>query len=184
MGKKLFLEDDLKEPVVHLIEHRVPWLTLGLMGGIIATIITSYFEKVISSNLSLAFFIPVIVYMSDAVGTQTETIYIRSVVHGQKKFSTYLFKESILGLALGILFGLILGGFAFFWLKSLETALAVGLAMFVNTLIAPVMAIAIPALLQREHTDPALGAGPFTTVLQDLLSLLVYFVIAAVIIFN
>ena len=75
--QKIYLEDEVKEPVGHLIEHRLPWLILGLLGGIITSIIVSKYEVILSADVKLAFFIPLIVYMSDAVGTQTETIYIR-----------------------------------------------------------------------------------------------------------
>lgn len=182
--KPIVLEDDTKEPVFHLIEHRVPWLAMGLIGGIIATVIASQYEQLLSKNITLAFFIPVIVYMSDAVGTQTETIYIRNLAKGKAKFSTYIFKESILGIALGIIFGFLLGLFTLVWFRSFETALTVGLAMTVNTAIAPIMAVVVPMLLQKERSDPALGSGPFTTVLQDILSLLVYFLVASLIIFR
>jgi len=181
-GKEI-LEDDAKEPEVKLIEHRLPWLTLGLLGGMGATVLSSKFESILSGNLQLVFFIPVIVYMADAVGTQTETIYIRNAATKKTSFSLYLFKESLTGLALGAIFGLAIGLFAFFWFNSWHTALTVGLAMFVNILVAPIMAMVVARGLQKERTDPALGAGPFTTVLQDLVSLGIYFMIASVIIF-
>ncbi len=178
------LEDDATDTLPHLIEHRIPWLTLGLIGGVFGTLISSRFETLLATHIELVYFIPVIVYMSDAVGTQTETIYIRNLARKQGNFLTYLFKESVLGVALGILFGLALGLFTYFWFKSVDTALTVGLAMCATVAVAPIMAVVIPMLLQKERTDPALGSGPFTTVLQDLITLLIYFAIASVIIFK
>lgn len=179
--RKPVLEDDNKEPLAPLIEHRLPWLTIGLLGGILTTFLASKFESLLSTHIQLVFFIPVIVYMADAVGTQTETIYIRSLAREKVNLYTYLVKETLIGVSLGILFGIMLGFFAYFWLQSLTTALTVALAMFINVAIAPVTALLIPSILQKERTDPALGSGPFTTILQDLISLLVYFLIAAVI---
>lgn len=176
-------EDDSKEPIGHLLEHRLPWLILGLLGGIATSIFVSKYEKVLSGDIRLAFFIPIIVYMSDAVGTQTETIYVRHLKKTGAGFGKYLLKESALGLSLGAIFGLIIGGFASIWLKSSSIGLTVGLAMLINVTLAPVLATIIPTLLYKEHSDPALGSGPLATIIQDLISLLVYFFIASLIIF-
>src|SRR3989338_990132 len=183
MREKPRLTDDLKEPVGHLIEHRLPWLMLGLLGGIFTSVIVSKYEQILSVDLRLAFFIPVIVYMSDAVGTQSETIYVRHVKKLGVGFSKYLLKETALGLGLGTIFGLAIGIFAAIWLNSPIIGLSVGLAMFVNVAIAPVVATLIPAILYKEHSDPALGAGPLATIIQDLLSLMIYFIIASLLIF-
>ncbi|MBI4050762.1 MAG: magnesium transporter [Candidatus Doudnabacteria bacterium] len=185
MGKeqKEFLEDDTKEPVKHLVEHRLPWLILGLLGGIFTSIIVSKYETILSADIRLAFFIPIIVYMSDAVGTQTETIYIRHLRKSGANFLRYILKETALGLSLGAIFGFVIGLFASYWLGSFEIGLTVGLTMFINVTLAPVLATLIPTLLYKEHSDPALGSGPLATIIQDLISLLIYFVVAAVIVF-
>lgn len=181
--KKELLVDEVKEPVGHLLEHRLPWLIFGLLGGVLTTVIVSKYETILSSDLRLAFFIPIIVYMSDAVGTQTETIYIRTLAKKKARFLLYLLKETALGLCLGIIFGLAVGVFASYWLKSAAVGFTVGLAMLINVTIAPFLATVIPALLYKEHSDPALGAGPLATVIQDLISLLIYFLIASLIYF-
>lgn len=178
------LEDDAKEKISLLIEHRLPWLVVGLLGGIGLTLISSGFEEVLVKNIGLAYFIPVIVYMADAVGTQTETVFVRNLAKKQATFSTYLIKELLLGLSLGLLFGLLIGVFAFFAFKSVSIALTVGVSMFATMSVAPVIALIVPALLQKEHTDPAIGAGPFTTVIQDFVSLVVYFFIASIILLH
>ena len=180
---KRTITDDLNEPVGHLLEHRLPWLILGLVGVIVTSVIVAGYEKILSADLRLAFFIPVIVYMSDAVGTQTETIYVRHLRKTGTGFSKYIIKETGLGISLGVIFGLAIGIFASYWLGAPRVGLTVGLAMFINVAIAPVLAIFIPTLLYREHSDPALGSGPLATILQDLISLLVYFLIASLIIF-
>ena len=183
MEEKEHFEDDSKEPVGHLLEHRLPWLVLGLLGGIGTSVIVSKYEQILASDIRLAFFVPIIVYMSDAVGTQTETIYVRHLKKTGAGFVKYLIKETVLGLSLGAIFGLIVGLFATYWLKSPEVGLTVGLAMFINVTLAPVLATIIPNLLYKEHSDPALGSGPLATIIQDLISLLIYFFIAALIIF-
>lgn len=181
--RRTVLEDDAKEPEVKLIEHRLPWLFAGLVGGMVLTVISSQFEHLLAKNIQLVFFIPVIIYMSGAVATQTETIYIRNAARKKVRFMTYLVKESLNGLVLGIIFGIAMGIFAYLWFRTYDTALTIGLAMFVNILIAPILALWIARILQKERTDPALGAGPFTTVIEDLISLGVYLLIATLIIF-
>lgn len=182
--QKIQIADDEKEGVGLLLRLRVPWLVLGLLGGTAASFIVSRFEVVISENISLAFFLPVIVYMSDAVGTQTETIFVRDLTKGKAKFSSYLLKEFILGLVLGSLFGALIGLVAYFWIGSFDIALTVFLAMAVNVALAPIVALIVPELLFKEHTDPALGGGPFTTIIQDIISILVYLLVASVILFR
>lgn len=184
LSKNVELEDDVKEKEVLLIEHRLPWLVIGLLGGIGATYLSANFEGLLQKNIQLAFFIPVIVYMADAVGTQTQTVFVRNMGKHRSLFRKYLFKEILLGLFLGVLFGSIIGSLSFLWFYSYETSLTIGLSMFATIATAPLIALIIPELIRRVHKDPAVGSGPFTTVLQDLLSLLIYFAIASIILLN
>lgn len=180
---KYHLTDDSHEKVSALIEERLPWLLLGLTGGIIVIIIVSKFESILSNNISLAFFLPVITYMSDAIGTQTENIYVRNLAKFKDNFLKYLIKEVFIGLSFGVLFGLLLGLFAKLWIQSNQVAFTIGVAMFINGTIAPVVALIVPEIIYKEHKDPALGAGPFTTIVQNIISLSVYFAVATLVIF-
>lgn len=176
-------EDTSAESVEHLITERLPWLVLGLLGGLITTILMSHTEDIIKADIRLAFFIPIIVYLSDAVGSQTETIYIRAIA--QKKVHTikYLLKEVLVGFGLGVIFGLLLGIFALYWLNAPAIGLTIGLTILINLTLAPILAVIIPGLLRRGNSDPALGAGPVVTIIRDLMSLFVYFIITSMIIF-
>lgn len=178
------LEDDSREKVSLMIEHRLPWLIVGLIGGVIATVLSSRFGALLEANIQLAFFIPVIVYMADAVGTQTQSVYIRNLGKDNVRLGTYLLKETLLGLVIGGLFGLGIGIFSYLWFGVFTTSVSVGLAMFLTMASAPIIALIVPTIIQKEHKDPAVGAGPFTTVIQDVISLMVYFTIASVIIFG
>lgn len=175
------MEDDAKESVSLLLEHRLPWLVVGLIGGMLATLLSSRFEKVLSSNISLAYFIPVIVYMADAVGTQTENVYVRNLGKGRVRLGKYLAKEIALGICLGLLFGGVCGLFTFFWMGKMNTSITIALSLFTTIATAPLVALVVSALFNRTHDDPAVGAGPVTTVIQDVISITTYFVIATVI---
>lgn len=180
--KNAVVEDDIVEPVGHLVRERFPWLILWLIGGIITSVIISHFEKILAADIRLTFFIPVITYMSDAVGTQTETIYIRHLRQRKTDFWKYFLKETALWLSLWIMFGVIIGIFALYWLHSSNIWWTIGLAMFIDVALSPILALIFPILLYRDHLDPALGSGPLATVTQDFISLMVYFGIASLII--
>lgn len=177
-------EDVIKERVDHLIEDRIPWLILGILGGFLATFVVSKYEAILSADVRLAFFIPIIVYLSDAVGTQTETIYVRALSENKKiNFYKYIIKESFVGLGLGTISGILLGIFANYWLTSSLIGLTIGITMVINLTSAPILAVLVPSILYKKHADPALGSGPVATIIQDVISLLVYFLVASFILF-
>lgn len=176
------LEDDTKEPMTLMVEHRFPWLAVGLIGGIGLTLLSSRFEDLLSQNITLSYFVPVIVYMASAFGQQTEIVYIRNLNKKRTHFLVYLVKEMLLGTVLGLVFGVMLGAFAYFMFRSLDIALSVGIAMALTMAISPMLSLTVPTILKKEHKDPAVGTGPFVTIIQDFLSLLIYFAIAAMII--
>lgn len=183
MEEKTVLADDATERISLLLKLRLPWLLIGLIGGIITTIFIGQYEKLLSQKVELAFFIPVIVYIADAVGTQTEDIYIRNSANKEVSFAKYFSKELILGLIMGGLFGALIALFALVWKGNLAIATSVGLAMFVSVSVATILALFIPMIFKREHTDPAVGAAPVKTVIQDFATILIYFLIASWIIF-
>lgn len=179
-----FKEDVLKGRIDHLIEHRIPWLILGLLGGIISTIVISNYEEILSLDIRIAFFITIIVYLSDAVGSQTESVYVRALASGKNiNLKKYFFRESLIGFSLGLISGLVMFMVVLFWMESILIATTVALTMLINLTIAPVLAILIPSLISKENMDPALGAGPISTIIQDMISILVYFLIASIIVF-
>ncbi len=182
---KRFVEaDDTKESVGLLIRLRLPWLVAGLLGGFLATFLLSRFEQQLSDNVQLAFFIPMIVYLSDAVGSQTETIFIRNGFKKRGIFRIYFAKEFVIGVLLGLIFGVVVGGVAYAWLRDAEIALTVGLATAITTAVAPLVALVIVKLFQIERHDPAVGAGPFATIAQDIITIELYFLVASLILFR
>lgn len=178
-NKKILLIDDDLYTVRRLAWMRAPSLIIGLVMGFALSFVTSRFEQVLEKNISVAFFIPFIVYMADAVGTQTQAIYTRDLGNGTAKFSTYLFKESGLGIIMGIFFGCVTFLIITTWFQSMMLATAVSLATFFAISTAPIVAILVTEVLQLEHQDPAIGAGPIATVIQDAVSILVYGAIAS-----
>lgn len=166
-----------EEPVRDRVAHRLPWLLLGLLGALVAAAIVGAFEEQINEQVLLAFFLPGVVYLADAVGTQTEAIVIRGLSAGievRRIAVRELVSGALAGLAIAAAFvplALMLWGEA-------DVALGVGLALLAACSIATAVAMALPWLLQRLHVDPAFGSGPLATVVQDLLSIIAYFAVA------
>jgi magnesium transporter len=166
-----------REAVLRRLRHRLPWLLLGLAGALVAAGIVGAFEGTIAATPMIAYFVPGIVYMADAVGTQTEALIIRGLSVGVP-VGDVVRRELLTGLLVGIILGLaFLPPGILLWGRT-DLAVAVALALFAACSTATVVAMALPALLHRLGTDPAFGSGPLATVVQDLLSILIYFAIA------
>lgn len=164
-----------------LIKIRLPWLVIGLVGGMITGIIVSRFELSIRENIALAFFIPIIAYMSDAVGTQTETILIRALTNLKFSIRKYVFREFWVGATMGIIMGILAGIFAYILSGSAAVGWVAGISLFLSMTVAAVLACFTPLILRSLEKDPAVGSGPFTTALQDVVSLTIYFIVASII---
>lgn len=173
--------DDNTESVAVLLKIRLPSLILGLAMGIVISFATSRFEEVLAHNVKVVFFLPFIVYMADAIGTQTQSIYSRDLKTGRAKFHSYLIKELFIGLLLGVIFGSISGLVVDWWLTDRLLSLSVGLSMFAAVTLAPLVALLITQATQSLHEDPAAGAGPITTVVQDMISVIIYGTISSII---
>lgn len=167
-----------------LFKMRMPWLLIGLVGGMIATALVSYFEVTLRKEIALSFFIPVLVYISNAIAIQSQTLLIRLLASQKTKNISFIKKELFVSLLLALASSIILCSYAFFWLGSLKLALTVGLAVLVSTVAAVLIATSIPLVLFSLKKDPALGSGPMATAIQDISTLLIYFIIATAVFFN
>jgi magnesium transporter len=170
-----------EEAVGPRLVHRLPWLLLGLLGAVAAAGIVGAFERDLEDQLLLAFFVPGIVYMADAVGTQTEAIVIRGLSVGVP-VGRIVRRELLTGLLVGMVLALAFVPAGLVLWHDAEVVTAVALSLLVACSIATVVAMVLPWLLSRLGKDPAFGSGPLATVVQDLLSLLIYFWISSVIV--
>jgi magnesium transporter len=170
------------ESVPRRLWHRLPWLVLGLAGAMLAAVLLDAFETHLRQNLLIALFVPGIVYLADAVGTQTEAVAIRglSVGVGIRRIAV---REALTGLVVGLLLGAaMLPVIVVVW-HDVAVATAVALAVVAASTIATAVAMALPWLLNRLGRDPAFGSGPLATVIQDLLSIAIYLAIVTVVVF-
>ncbi|MDF2973153.1 MAG: hypothetical protein K0R61_3603 [Microvirga sp.] len=159
--------------------YRLPWLLVGMAGSAVATYIMAGYEKALEANIAIAFFVPAIVYLADAIGTQSEAVAVRGL-----SLSTVGVARLLLGeIGTGVLIGAFLGAIAFVavWLSfgTVRLAGAVGLALWAAGTVATSVGSFLPWAFNRLGYDPAYGSGPVGTVIQDVLSLVIYFWIAA-----
>jgi magnesium transporter len=166
-----------EEPVRRRFLHRLPWLALGLAGALFAADLVGHFEASLEQSVMLAFFIPGIVYIADAVGTQTETIVIRGLSLGIP-LRQIMGRELLTGLAVGLALAGVATPLVWWHWQDAAVALSVGLSMLATCSTATVAAMVMPWLFDSIGIDPAFGSGPVATVIQDLLSIWIYLLVA------
>lgn len=167
-----------KDGAAHAFRARLPWLIIGLVGGWLAAGVASLFEAALEREIVLAFFLPLVVYMADAVGTQTETVLVRSLAYGRVPIMAQLVREGIMGLLVGGTLGGLAAAGLLVWDGNGALAMVVGLTLLVTLVVATLVASLLPLGFVRLGADPALASGPIATVLQDILSVGIYLSIA------
>jgi len=182
-GGSSLVDKKIKElataPAITLVKARFFWLLIGLLGGVLAAQIIGFFEETLKSQILLALFLPVIVYITDAVATQTETLIIRGIAIDAKfSLSKYFLREIKVGSLLGLILGVISAVIAALWWKEPLFGIILMITLFFSIFLSVIVAMSIPLILQKLKQDPALGSGPFATILTDILSITVYFIIA------
>ena len=166
-----------EESVLKISKARLPWLLLGLLGGLVSAIVINHFHGSIEQILALSFFIPVIMAMGGSTGTQAAAVVIRglatgdiSIAHTGKRLLVELWTALINGVLCGILLGLVVA----FWLSDPQLGLGVGVSLIIVILFSGSFGAFVPLLLRKLNIDPALAAGPFITTSNDILGLLIY----------
>ncbi|GAA4412413.1 magnesium transporter [Quisquiliibacterium transsilvanicum] len=165
----------IEEPPARRARHRLPWLLAGLGGSVLTALVMQRFEATLQANVAVAFFIPAIVYLADAVGTQSESIAVRGLSLSHKPLPALLGGELRTGALIGTVLSLLALLPIWLVLGDVRLAAAVAIALFASSCMATVIGFTLPWLLARTGADPAFGSGPLATILQDVLSLLIYF---------
>jgi len=161
--------------------HRLPWLGIGLVGAMASAWMVGAAEEELSRTVAVAFFLPAIVYMADAVGTQTEVLAVRGLAVGVS-IREIVVKELLAGLLIGVCISAAFFPFCLLLYGKVTLAIAVSVALLVSSTVASVVALVLPWVLTSMGKDPAFGSGPISTVIQDLLSIAIYLVLATLIV--
>ncbi|MDD5749796.1 MAG: magnesium transporter [Patescibacteria group bacterium] len=173
------LRSILQTSIFQSVRARLPWLLVGLLGGILAAEIINLFEGTLAKNIILASFIPLIVYISNAVGAQVGFLFVRDIaVNSKLKFNLYFLRQSSVILIIAALISFLMLLITIIFYKDLLMGIVLSLAMFAAILTSIATGLFLPYALNRMKFDPANATGPIGTIIQDILSVLVYLWIA------
>ncbi|MGB1209826.1 MAG: magnesium transporter [Lacinutrix venerupis] len=171
------------DSILQLTRARLPWLFLGLVGGIGAFLIMEGFKGTFEKYAVLFFFTPLIAAMAGNVGVQSSAIIVQGLANDDVKGSinSRLIKEMFLAALNGFILALFL--FAFVWITkgSFLTALAISVSLVAVIIIAGLIGTFVPLFLDKKGIDPAIATGPFITTSNDIFGILIYFWIAKLI---
>ena len=175
---------EANDGIFELTKARLPWLFLGLIGGLGGVFILQDFEKIMElpELRSLFFYTPLIAAMAGNVGVQSSAIIVQGLANNVVRGSLLplLFKEIGLGLINGLALGLILILFGFIINQDLIISLTIAGAMMGVIIIAALVGTFVPIILNKRGIDPAIATGPFITTANDIFGIFFFFYMAKV----
>lgn len=163
---------------------RLPWLVVGLAGGIASSLVIGNFTEELAANVQLALFMPLIAAMAGNVGVQSSSIMVQGLANnsiGSDGLVRKLGKELAVALINGLVCSGLLMGYGLMSGNSQDIMTTVSLSLISVILFAAVIGTVIPLLLDQLEIDPAIATGPFITTSNDLVGLVLYFMIGNVI---
>ena len=171
------------DSILQLTKARLPWLFLGLLGGVGAFLIMVMFENTFDENAVLFFFTPLIAAMAGNVGVQSSAIIVQGLANDDVKGSinSRLIKEMLLAALNGVVLALFLFVFVWFYEGKINTALAISVSLVAVIIVAGLIGTFVPLFLNKRGIDPAIATGPFITTSNDIFGILIYFMIAKLI---
>jgi magnesium transporter len=170
-----------EDSVWTLTKARLPWLMIGMCGGIVGARFLGLFEGILSVIPAMAFFIPLITATGGNVGIQSSSLIVQSLARdpGFDEFSFYrIGKGFLVALINALAISLLVFSFNVLLGESIKLTLTVSVALFSVVILASLMGTVTPLILNRLGINPAVASGPFITTLNDLLGLAVYFSVA------
>lgn len=171
----------LKAPLRLLYSRRVPWLLGLVFVNILSGAGIAHFEQLISSCVTLVFFMPLLIDSGGNAGAQVATLVIRGMALGELKLGDFL-KAAGREILVSLLLGLSLGLAVFLlgcWRGGVLIGLATAFSMLLVVLLGSLVGLALPFVLSSAGRDPATASGPLVTSIVDILGILVYFTIAS-----
>ncbi len=175
---------DSDDSIIELTRARLPWLFLGLIGGVGAFIIMYYFEGFLPKQAVILFlFTPLIAAMAGNVGVQSSAIIVQGLANDDVKGSINkrLIKEMLLAALNGVILSLFLFLFVWIWTQNFELALAISISLIAVIIVAGLIGTFVPLFLDKRGIDPAIATGPFITTSNDIFGIVIYLLIAKLI---
>ena len=173
------------DSILELTKARLPWLILGLFGGLGSVFILENFEGIMATKelRALFFYTPLIAAMAGNVGVQSSAIVVQGLANDQIKGSliSRLIKEISLTLLNGIILSLIIIVFGLLINQSLDMSITISVSMILVIIVAALIGTSVPIILEKFGIDPAIATGPFITTGNDVVGILLFFYIAKII---
>ncbi len=163
-----------------LTRARIPWLFIGLFGGIIAALVMGVYEVDLGVNPKMAFFIPLIAAMGGNVGVQSSSIIVQALASNSMGFEGIgrkLLKELGVAAINGVILSTVIFAYNYFFTDSFELTITVSAALFSVIVFASMFGTFVPMALDKFKIDPALATGPFITTVNDIMGLFIYLMI-------
>ena len=174
---------DVDDSIFELTKARLPWLIVGLIGGIGAAFVMVGFDEILENYEELFYFTPLIAAMAGNVGVQSSAIIVQGLANDDIRGSinNRLFKETLLSILNGVILAILLFLFIYFWKGDTDIALALSVALVAVVIVAGIIGTFIPLFLNKRGIDPAIATGPFITTSNDIFGILIYFMVAKLI---
>lgn len=172
------------DSIVELTKARLPWLLIGMFGGLGAATIITGFQTVMEKYVILLSFVPLIQATAGNVGVQSSAIVVQGLANDTIKGEIIhrLFKEFLLGLVNGLAIALVVLPVShFFFQTPYLVSATICIALVTVIVIAALVGTFIPIFLDKKGIDPAVATGPFITTSNDIFGILIYFLIAKLI---
>jgi magnesium transporter len=174
---------DVDDSIMELSRARLPWLILGLIGGVGAAAVMGAFDEILIKHQILFYFTPLIAAMAGNVGVQSSAIIVQGLANDDIRGSinNRLIKETFLSILNGFILSLILFLFITAWGEEIVVASAISISLVIVIIVAGIIGTFIPLFLDKRGIDPAIATGPFITTSNDIFGILIYFWIAKLI---
>ncbi|OAV69920.1 Magnesium transporter mgtE [Bacteroidales bacterium Barb6] len=161
---------------------RLPWLLIGMIGGISNSMILGSFESAIAANPKMALFIPLIGGTGGNVGIQSSAIVVQGLANKslkQDNIWAQVAKETLVSLINAGIISLVVFAYNFFTLGDRTITASVSLSLFAVVMFASMFGTLVPMTLERLKIDPALATGPFITITNDIIGMMIYMYITS-----
>ena len=179
MASGLIEDIELSDSILENTRARIPWLIIGVFGGLFGAKLIDLFD-LSSSNIELAFFIPLIAAMGGNVGVQSAAIVVQGLANETlktKSIASKLLKEIKVSLINGIICSIIILSSTLLIGYSSQLSITVSISLLAVIIFAAFFGTFVPLVLNKYKIDPALATGPFITTINDIFGLLIYFFI-------
>ena len=156
---------------------RIPWLLVGMCGGIVGSRIIGSYEDQIMIHPEMAYFIPLIGAMGGNVGVQSSSIIVQGLANNTligTRIAPKLLKELSVGLVNGVICSSLMWAYSFV-MEDWKLAITVSISLFTVILCASFLGTFVPLTMNKFKVNPALATGPFVTTLNDIIGISIYF---------